>query len=217
MEPMHLLLLEDDTALGQALAEHLCADGHQVRWCREVAQAEFAGPVDLALVDRGLPDGDGLALLQRWRAAGHRWPVIMVSAREQVSDRIRSLQAGADDYLVKPFDLHELTARVLAVARRCALPTGLQVGALQIDPDARSLRRDGQPVDLTAMEWTVLAGLARRPGRIWSRNEIDDWLHDAGLSDVSSNSLEVIVSRLRKKLGAGCISTHRHLGYRLDG
>jgi two-component system OmpR family response regulator len=141
----------------------------------------------------------------------------VLTALDQVSDRIRGLQAGADDYLVKPFDLHELAARVAAVARRMVAPQRLEIGALALDLDQGTVQRAGQVHDLTSMEWTVLACLARRPGRIYSRSEIEARLHEHGLADASSNSLEVIVSRLRKKLGGACISTHRGLGYRLDG
>jgi len=214
---MHLLLLEDDPDLGQAVAEHLRAQGHAVQWCRLLAEAATPPPPDLALLDLHLPDGDGLGLLRQWRASGRHWPVIVLTAMDQVSDRIRGLQAGADDYLVKPFDLDELAARVAAVARRMVAPHRLAIGALDLDLERGTVQRDGQAQDLTSMEWTVLACLARRPGRIYSRGEIEERLHERGLADASSNSLEVIVSRLRKKLGAGCISTHRGLGYRLDG
>jgi len=227
---MDLLLLEDDDDLGQAVVDHLTAAGHRVRWCRRIAEARATPPWALALLDLQLPDGDGLDLLRDWRAGGLTRPVIVLTARDQVSDRIRGLQAGADDYLVKPFDLDELLARVDAVARRApaiaapviAAPTIAAPAAatasdrLQWDLAARELRREGRRVDLTQMEWAVLACLAQRPGRIYSRSEIENRLADQGLLESSSNSLEVIVSRLRKKLGAEAISTHRGLGYRLE-
>lgn len=217
---MDLLLLEDDQDLGRAVADHLVAAGHRVCWSRCIAQARTAPPWALALLDLHLPDGDGLALLRGWRAAGVQTPVIVLTARDQVSDRIRGLQAGADDYLVKPFDLDELLARVQAVARR-ALPGPASAGAatpqrLQIDPQAHEARLDGRRVDLTQMEWAVLSCLAQRRGRIYGRGEIENRLAEQGLADASSNSLEVIVSRLRKKLGTDAISTHRGLGYRLE-
>jgi len=215
---MNLLLLEDDLDLGRAVADHLQAAGHSVNWCRSIAQARLAAVPALALIDLQLPDGDGLSLLQNWRAAGREGPVIVLTARDQVSDRIRCLQAGADDYLVKPFDLDEMLARVAAVARRCAstaLPLAVQ-GSLRLDTAAHQAWRDGEPIDLTQMEWAVLACLAQRPGRIYSRGEIEGRLHGQGLAESSSNSMEVIISRLRKKLGAGVISTHRGLGYRLE-
>ncbi len=212
---MDLLLLEDDADLGRAVAAHLGAAGHLVTWCRSIAQALAAPAPALALLDLQLPDGDGLSLLRHWRAAGQRWPVIVLTARDQVSDRIRGLQAGADDYLVKPFDLDELLARVAAVARRSAPDAGLGQ-RLQIDSGAYQARLDGAAVDLTQMEWAVLGCLAQGRGRIFSRGEIENRLHGLGLADAASNSLEVIVSRLRKKLGATLISTHRGLGYRLE-
>ncbi len=214
---MNLLLLEDDHDLGRAVADHLGAAGHAVHWCQHIAAAWDAPTPDLALIDLHLPDGDGLGLLRMWRAADRLWPVIVLTARDLVSDRIRCLNAGADDYLVKPFDLDEMLARVLAVARRAApVATAGPAGRLRLDTDAHQAWIDGLPVDLTQMEWAVLACLAQRNGRIFSRGEIEGRLHGLGLADASSNSLEVIVSRLRKKLGADTISTHRGLGYRLE-
>ncbi len=214
--PMKILLLEDDIDLGQAVNDHLEAAGHEVHWCKLVAQARRVADPDLALLDLNLPDGDGLALLREWRAAGSRRPVIVLTARDQVSDRIRGLQAGADDYLVKPFDLDELLARISAVTRRTAPPSQLKIGGIAIDLNSRSARRGSERVEFTAMEWSVLSLLARHPGRIYSRTEIETHLADEGMGDADSNSLEVIVSRLRKKLGPLAISTHRGLGYRLD-
>ncbi len=220
---LHLLLLEDDHDLGHAVAEHLRAAGHRVQWCKRVADARAAPAPDMALLDLHLPDGDGLDLLRAWRAAGQAWPVIVLTARDQVSDRIRGLQAGADDYLVKPFDLDELLARVEAVSRRTRPPEAAspsvesgEPGLWSIDLDARTASRGADQPDLTQMEWAVLACLAQRRGRICSRNQIESQLDAAGLSESASNSLEVIVSRLRKKLGADAISTHRGLGYRLE-
>lgn len=216
---MHILLLEDDIDLGQAVADHLEAAGHEAHWCKLVAQARRAANAEpapeLALLDLNLPDGDGLALLQDWRAGGRKMPVIVLTARDQVSDRIRGLRAGADDYLVKPFDLDELLARIAAVCRRHE-PPRLALQDVRIDLAAHSVRRDGAPVDLTGMEWAVLACLARHPGRIYSRDEIEGQISASGQGEGASNSLEVIISRLRRKLGAGLISTHRGLGYRLD-
>ena len=223
--PLQLLLLEDDPDLGQAVADHLAAAGHQVCWCRSLAAAQTAPAPDLALLDLHLPDGDGLDLLRAWRAASKTWPVIVLTARDQVRDRIRGLQAGADDYLVKPFDLDELLARVAAVARRrppqSAAATDPQHQAnrqppWRLDTDNRTVWRGADRLDLTRMEWSVLACLAQRRGRIYSRSEIESQLDGPGLADATSNSLEVIISRLRKKLGAAAISTHRGLGYRLE-
>jgi len=208
---MDILLLEDDIDLGQAVAEHLEACGHQVHWCKRVAQARAAPAPDMALLDLNLPDGDALLLLRGWRADGDRRPVIVLTARDQVSDRVRGLQAGADDYLVKPFDLDELSARVLALQRRIDPVQQSLAGGVDIDLARRHVRREGRPVDLTATEWAVLESLARRNGHICPREQLG-----AALPGDHSNSLEVIVSRLRRKLGPQSISTHRGLGYRLE-
>lgn len=208
---MNVLLLEDDIDLGQAVAEDLEARGHAVHWCKRVAQARAAPAPDMALLDLNLPDGDALLLLRGWRADGDRRPVIVLTARDQVSDRVRGLQAGADDYLVKPFDLDELAARVDALRRRVDPERHALAGGVEIDLTGRLARRDGQPVDLTATEWAVLEGLARRNGHICPREQLG-----TALPGDHSNSLEVIVSRLRRKLGPQAISTHRGLGYRLE-
>jgi|GEM_PF-30250 len=218
---MSTLLLEDDLDLGEVVFHHLSAAGHRVHWCKLLAQAREAEAVDLALLDLGLPDGDGLSLLREWRSAGRRLPVIVLTARDQVSDRIRGLQAGADDYLVKPFDLDEMLARIDAVRRRTErrrADRGVRrtTMGVSLDLSARVAQREGQPIELTAMEWAVLALIARQPGRIFSRSSIEAELLGRGLAEGDSNSLEVIVSRLRKKLGASAISTHRGLGYRFD-
>lgn len=213
---MRILLVEDDIDLGQAVSDHLQAAGHLVYWCKLIGQARGQSDAEMGLLDLNLPDGDGLDLLRQWRAEGRTLPVIVLTARDQVSDRIRGLQAGADDYLVKPFDLDELLARIDAVRRRGAHQPTAAPRELILDLDARRVRRKDGPVDLTAMEWAVLSCLGRRRGRIYTRNEIESQLAEQGLGDADSNSLEVIVSRLRKKLGAASISTHRGLGYRLD-
>jgi two-component system OmpR family response regulator len=212
---MRVLLLEDDIDLGQAVSDHLEAANHEVYWCKligQVRQTHF----DLALVDLNLPDGDGVDLIAQWRQAGRTTPVLALTARDQVSDRIRGLQAGADDYLVKPFDLDEMLARMAAVLRRSAPSPRLQAHDNLIDIEQRQVSRNGQLLDLTAMEWAVLRCLASKPGRIYNRAEIDVALAADGQPSSDSNTLEVIISRLRKKMGAEVISTHRGMGYRLD-
>jgi two-component system OmpR family response regulator len=215
---MKLLLIEDDVDLGQAVAEHLQAAGHDVHWCKTLAHAQ-AVPADataLALLDLALPDGNGLDLLRRWRADGRATPVIVLTARDQVSDRIHGLRAGADDYLVKPFDLDELLARVAAVARRAgAPPRRVLAGGAELDIASRRAWRAGAMLPMTAMEWALLAALAAHPGRVCTRGEIEQRLADDGFADADSNVLEVIVSRLRRKLGGAAIATHRGMGYAL--
>jgi len=213
---MHVLLLEDDIDLGQAVTDHLEAAGHQVHWCKLIAQTQEPGSADFALLDLQLPDGDALGLLRQWRAAGLRLPVLVMTARDQVSDRIRGLEAGADDYLVKPFDLDEMLARMSAIQRRSMPSPEIKVQDCVFDLANLRAWRGGSGVDLTAMEWTVLRVLCGHIGRIYSRNDIESTLVSEGLLAGESNTLEVIISRLRKKLGAALITTHRGLGYRLD-
>jgi len=213
---MHVVLIEDDIDLGQAVTEHLEAAGHTVEWSKLLSQGRGAGYADIVLLDLNLPDGDGLALLREWRSTGRTVPVIVMTARDQISDRVRGLMAGADDYVVKPFDLEELLARIQAVARRGSAAPVLRIADVSLDIEARKARRAEEVIELTAMEWAVIAILAGRPGRIYSRSEIESHLAAQGLGEADSNSLEVIVSRLRKKLDAAAISTHRGLGYRLE-
>ncbi len=226
---MNILLLEDDLDLGQAVSDHLHAHGHTVHWaqrCHDARQAFHNPAHDMALLDLRLPDGSGLDLVRGWRQAGDRRPVLALTARDQISDRIEGLQAGADDYLVKPFDLNELLARIEAIWRRCQpAPSGSLAPALDSAPAAPSLtldferqiaRRHGQLVNLTAMEWSLLAVLSRQPGSTVSKEAIRQAFSQGGRFDSDSNSLEVIVSRLRRKLGADLITTHRGLGYRLE-
>jgi two-component system, OmpR family, response regulator len=214
---MRLLLVEDDLDLGAAVVDHLQADGHSVAWATRIAEAEAGIEPQLALLDLKLPDGDGLDLLQRWRKQGAPWPVIVLTARDQVRDRVRGLRLGADDYLVKPFDLDELLARIHAVARRSGgPPANAGDGGWCIDEATHQAWRGDRRVDLTRMEWAVLSCLAGHRGRIYGRGEIESRLQAEGLADSSSNSLEVVISRLRRKLGAASISTHRGLGYRLE-
>ncbi|KQV53230.1 hypothetical protein ASC95_10740 [Pelomonas sp. Root1217] len=218
---MPILLVEDDEVLGQAVRDSLAHAGRQPHWCRNAASARAwvhdAPPSLIVLLDLGLPDGDGLALLAEWRAAGKAWPILVLTARDSVSDRVRGLRAGADDYLVKPFDLLELLARVDALARRQPARALLPLrGGLQLDLGRRRLLRDGLAVELTAMEWAVLAALASAPGRIVERSRLESCAEPVQKGDAQSNTLEVIVSRLRRKLGADHISTHRGLGYRFE-
>jgi two-component system, OmpR family, response regulator len=214
---MFTLLLEDDVDLGESVVEHLEAAGHRVHRCKLMAQARDAPRPELALLDLNLPDGDGLELLGEWRAAKSQLPVIVLTARDQVSDRIRGLRAGADDYLVKPFDLDELQERILAVCRRGQPPKRIVTESLVIDLQGRALRREGETVALTSMEWAVLSLLAVTPGRLVARARIEHELANAGLGTAESSSIKVIVSRLRRKLGNAAITTSRGLGYCFNG
>lgn len=216
---MRILLIEDDESLGGAVRDQIVADGHAVDWTRRLDDAEESARVaayDLVLLDLMLPDGRGLDFLKRRRGAGDVTPVIILTARDQISDRIAGLNAGADDYLVKPFDLSELSARVAAVSRRYSgNPNPLvKLGDLEIDIAARNVFCSGRPVNLTAREWALLEALIHHPGVILSKRQLEDRLY-AFDAEVESNTIEVHVSRLRKKLGQQAIETIRGVGYRL--
>lgn len=216
---MRILLIEDDTVLGAALRDQVAGDGHSIDWVTRLDAAEDAMATaahELVLLDLMLPDGRGIPFLKRLRTRGSVVPVIILTALDQVSDRIEGLNAGADDYLVKPFDLGELSARIGAVARRYSGNPNpiLSHGDLDIDLAARSILRAGKPVTLTAREWALFEAFLARPGQLLSKTQLEDTLY-AFDSEVESNTIEVHVSRLRKKLGAGVIVTERGLGYRL--
>ena len=216
---MRILLTEDDTVLGAAVRDQIAADGHSVDWVTRLDAAgdALAGAAfDLLLLDLMLPDGRGIPFLRKMRARGDVTPVIILTAMDQVSDRIEGLNAGADDYLVKPFDLAELSARIGSVARRYSGNPNplLCLGPLEIDLAARRISRDGRAVTLTAREWALFEALMARPGQILSKAQLEEKLY-AFDAEVESNTIEVHVSRLRKKLGADIIETERGLGYRL--
>jgi len=216
---MRILLIEDDAVLGAAIRDQIAGDGHSVDWAARLDAARDAAAsaaYDLMLLDMMLPDGRGIAFLKALRTKGDVTPVIILTALDQVSDRIAGLNAGADDYLVKPFDLAELSARIGSVARRYAgNPNPLVTHrGLEIDQAARSIRRDGKPVQLTTREWALFEAFLARPGQLLSKAQLEERLY-AFDSEVESNTIEVHVSRLRKKLGAAVIETERGLGYRL--
>jgi two-component system OmpR family response regulator len=216
---MRILLIEDDTVLGAAVRDQIAADGQSVDWVMRLDAAGDAvrsASYDLILLDLMLPDGRGIGFLKGLRARGDVTPVIILTALDQVSDRIEGLNAGADDYLVKPFDLAELSARIGSVARRYAgNPNPVLVhGPLDIDLAARSVRRDGKPVQLTAREWALFEAFLARPGQLLSKAQLEEKLYAFNV-EVESNTIEVHVSRLRKKLGSAVIETERGLGYRL--
>ena len=215
---MRLLLIEDEALLGEAVAAHLNRL-HAVDWLQSLEEASGAIKAvayDLILLDLNLPDGHGLDLLRSLRRSGQRIPVIIITARDQIRDRIEGLNAGADDYVLKPFDLDELTARIHSVQRRAsALPSPrFKVRALEIDQTDRMVWRDGEEIHLTAREWALLECFIRRLGAIVPKAKLEEALYDFG-SEIESNAVEVYVSRLRKKLGSDAILTVRGLGYRM--
>ncbi|MFX0540996.1 response regulator transcription factor [Roseovarius sp. S4756] len=216
---MRILLIEDDTVLGAAVRDQIAGDGQSVDWVTRLDAARDAMAVtgfDLILLDLMLPDGRGIAFLKSLRARGDVTPVIILTALDQVTDRIEGLNAGADDYLVKPFDLAELSARIGSVARRYTGNPNPNIthGGLDIDLGAHSIRRDGRPVHLTAREWALFEAFLARPGQLLSKTQLEDKLYAFG-AEVESNTIEVHVSRLRKKLGSAIIKTERGMGYRL--
>jgi two-component system OmpR family response regulator len=216
---MRILLIEDDTVLGGAVRDQIAGDGQSVDWVTRLDAAADAMAVagyDLLLLDLMLPDGRGIGFLRAMRSRGDVTPVIILTALDQVSDRIEGLNAGADDYLVKPFDLAELSARIGSVGRRYSGNPSpiLKHGPLDIDLSCRTVRRDGKPIPLTAREWALFEALLSRPGQLLSKPQLEEKLY-AFDTEIESNTIEVHVSRLRKKLGSEVIETERGLGYRL--
>lgn len=216
---MRILLIEDDHVLGAAIRDHIAAEGHGVDWMQRLDDAATAldsVAYQLVLLDLNLPDGRGLDLLRRLRADGSTVPVIITTAQDQIAVRIEGLNAGADDYLVKPFDLSEMSARLAAVARRYGGSPApvITIGTTSINTATRVVSVDGKPVSLTAREWAVLERLISRKGAIVTRSEIEDSLYAFG-AEIESNAVEVYVSRLRKKLGKDAVTTLRGLGYQV--
>lgn len=216
---MRLLLVEDDAMLGDSLWRALAQNGYTVDWLRDGESAERALDTqrfDLLLLDLGLPKRQGLDVLRQLRARGDATPVIVITARDALSERVAGLDGGADDYLVKPFALAELEARIRAVTRRHAGHHNplLQCGALSLDPASHEVRYRGATVALSAREYQILHALLRRPGAIISRASFEERLYGWG-EEVDSNAVEVHIHRLRQKLEPALIRTVRGLGYQL--
>ncbi|TWF58480.1 response regulator [Neorhizobium alkalisoli] len=214
---MRVLLVEDDRVLGEALRDHVSASGHAVDWFRTLADSSAATDTvsyGLILLDLRLPDGEGLTLLRELRRRNDATPVIILTAHDQVSDRIEGLNAGADDYLIKPFNLGELTARMLAVSRRYeGRPASvIRLPGLVIDKAARVIDLDGTSITLSSREWAVLEKLVERPGAVISKPQLNETLYAFG-AEIESNTVEVYISRLRKKIGHDRIETVRGIGY----
>ena len=215
---MRLLLLEDDEMLGEGLRDYLGADGHVVDWCRSLGdtQALRGEPFDALLVDWQLPDGSGLDWLRARRARGDRTPALMLTARDRLVQRIEGLDAGADDYLVKPFAIAELRARVRALGRRREREplAVLKRGDVELDFDSRRAYRAGLEVSLTAREWAIVELLARAQGRVVARDALlaEVWGEP---SEAANASLGVLMSRIRRKLGHELIRLVRGEGHAL--
>ena len=216
---MRILLIEDDTMIGKAARQGLAHAGFVVDWVTDGRAAELAlanGVYDLAILDLGLPKKDGMAILATLRTAGNSMPVLIASARDTVRDRIDGLNAGADDYVLKPFDLDELVARVRALLRRHAGSGSplLRCGALVLDPQRRSVNLGGAAVELSATEFTLLEALMQRPGAVLSREKLEESVYGWG-EEIGSNAIEVHLHHLRKKLGSAVIKNVRGVGYRV--
>jgi two-component system response regulator QseB len=214
---MRVLLVEDDRMIAQGLQTALRQDGYAVDWMGDGRSAEAAlhnARFDLVLLDLGLPERDGLSVLRELRRRGDATPVIILTARDDTQDRIDGLDAGADDYIVKPFDLDEVAARMRSVLRRAngrADPT-IRVGDISLDPATHLVARAGVAVQLSAHEYAVLEALLQRPGAILSRTQLEDRLYGWD-TPVESNAIEVYIHSLRRKLGSDSIRTLRGVGY----
>ncbi|HEY1398803.1 response regulator [Roseateles sp.] len=216
---MRLLLIEDDDMIGRAVRQGLVSAGFAVDWVQDARAAQLSlstGVYDLAILDLGLPRGDGMELLKDLRQGGDSMPVLIASARDTVKDRIAGLEAGADDYVLKPFDLDELVARVRALMRRHA-GSGSPVmrhGDLVLDPVRKEVTLADKVVELSAREFAVLEALMQKPGAVLSRERLEEAVYGWG-QEVASNSIEVHLHNLRKKLGSETIKNVRGVGYRI--
>jgi two-component system OmpR family response regulator/two-component system response regulator QseB len=216
---MRILLAEDDPLLGDGLRAGLRQLGFQVDWVRdgEAAEREMrAQPYAAAVLDLGLPRKDGMAVLSSIRSARIATPVLVLTARDTVPDRIRGLDSGADDYVVKPVDLNELAARLRALVRRAhgKPQENLKAQDIELDPAARSVTQEGSAVTLSTREFDLLHALMLAAGRVLSREQLEQQLYSWG-QEVESNAIEVHIHNLRRKLGAGLIHTVRGVGYML--
>ncbi|HJW57640.1 MAG TPA: response regulator transcription factor [Burkholderiaceae bacterium] len=214
---MRLLLIEDDAMIGESVRKGLRQDGFTVDWVRDGRAGELAlgnDVYDLVLLDLGLPKKDGIDVLTSLRQQGNRIPVLVLTARDAVPDRVKGLNAGADDYLVKPFDFDELSARIHALLRRQAgrAETAVRYGALTLDPLTHEAAFDQQPLPLSAREFRLLEALVERPGAVLSVPQLEEKIYGWD-EEVGSNTIEVYIHALRKKLGTDFIRNVRGVGY----
>jgi two-component system, OmpR family, response regulator len=216
---MRILVIEDDRDLNKQLSQALRDAGYIVDYAFNGEEGHFLGdtePYDAVVLDIGLPRLDGLSVLEQWRRNGRTMPVLLLTARDRWSDKVQGIDAGADDYVAKPFHIEEVLARVRALVRRAAghASNMLVCGPVQLDLKASRVTVDGTPVKLTAHEYKVLEYLMHHPGKVISRTELTEHLYDQDF-DRDSNTIEVFVGRLRKKLGVDMIETVRGMGYRI--
>ncbi len=216
---MRVLVVEDDKDLSRQLAEALRDSGYAVDVANDGEDGHFLGdtePYDAVVLDLGLPTIDGISILQKWRADGKTFPVLILTARDQWSEKVSGFDAGADDYLTKPFHTEELLARLRALMRRAAghSTDTIEIGGLTVDNRSARAFVDGMPIKLTSHEFRLLSYMAVHVGRVISRTELVEHIYDQDF-DRDSNTIEVFVGRLRKKIGTERIETVRGLGYRL--
>lgn len=217
---MRVLVVEDDAELAVRVARALETENFVAEIADDGERADFLGATegyDAAVLDLGLPKLDGIGVLQRWRELGAHFPVLVLTARERWHDKLAAFNAGADDYLVKPFEMPELVVRIKALIRRSAghAEPNLSCGPLVLDTHAGRFLVDGEPLALTAQEHRILAYLMHHKGRVISRVELIEHVYDRDL-DHDSNVIDVLIGRIRKKLDAELIHTQRGLGFRLD-
>ncbi|NNC37811.1 MAG: response regulator transcription factor [Acidimicrobiales bacterium] len=216
---MRILIVEDDPDLARQLGDALKDTGYAVDIANDGEEGHFLGdtePYDAVVLDLGLPIIDGISILQKWRADGKKFPVLILTARDQWSEKVSGFDAGADDYLTKPFHTEELLARLRALVRRAAGHTTdtIDIGDLMVDNRSARAFVDGAPIKLTSHEFRLLSYMAMHVGRVISRTELVEHIYDQDF-DRDSNTIEVFVGRLRRKIGVERIETVRGLGYRL--
>lgn len=217
---MRLLVVEDDKELARQLQAALSDAGYAVDLAHDGAEGHFLGdtePYDAVVLDLGLPEMDGITVLQSWRRDGRDMPVLILTARDRWSDKVSGIDAGADDYLAKPFHMEEMLARIRALLRRAAGHASniIECGPLRLDIAASKVGLDGRAVALTALEFRLLSYMMHHQGKVISRTELVEHLYDQDF-DKDSNTIEVFIGRLRRKTQADLIKTVRGLGYRLS-
>lgn len=221
LNAMRILLAEDDTMVGESLRKALRQDGFSVDWVQDGLAAEMAianESYDVFLLDLGLPKKPGLEILKSIRRSGNRIPILILTAHDAVADRVKGLDAGADDYLVKPFEFEELEARMRALLRRQSgrVDNLIKLGALTLNPVTHEVHLKGQPVILSAREFSLLQAFLDRPGAVMSLSQLEEKIYGWG-EEVGSNTVEVYIHSLRKKLGADFIKNVRGVGYLITG
>ncbi len=218
---MRVLIVEDEPRLAKQLRATLEGAGYAVDSAADGEDGHYLGQTenyDAVVLDLGLPELDGLTVLDRWRKEGRTMPVLVLTARDTWTDKVSGLDAGADDYMAKPFQTEELIARLRALIRRAAgnASSELVAGSVRLDGRSGRVTKDGEPVKLTAQEYKLLSYLMHHKGKVVSRTELIEHIYDQDF-DRDSNTIEVFITRIRKKLGAEIITTIRGLGYSLDG